>query len=275
MTLYVICNFVVLQEFVPFGINVAFSKKVARLILASVLLCLTCFSPGTPTTFYILKTCMCGKLGTLNCPLAWVCECTVLALRLVQEEPFLLLKTTGISSNNQNKGHDWRTIGHWQMLVILCFGCDWPVKHAKPAAGFYVWPIHLKDFLSFLLFSSHHSSSQLDFSHFQKCLKLNRNYAAFLLKLYSNWFAVIVKWHATGRMGLFSSLKLSLDQNGALQGLGHQLRNTELLLGTTTQAHPELGSDNQLLEPVSIELVSEFILQLDKKRKRRGGSYLK
>lgn len=34
---------------------------------------------------------------------------------------------------------DWRSIGHWQMLVIHCFGCDGPVKQAKPAASFYVW----------------------------------------------------------------------------------------------------------------------------------------
>lgn len=36
--------------------------------------------------------------------------------------PFLLLKTTGIGSSNQNKEQSWRTTGHQQMLVIHCFG---------------------------------------------------------------------------------------------------------------------------------------------------------
>lgn len=67
--------------------------------------------------------------------------------------PFLLLKTTGIGSSNQNKEQSWRTTGHQQMLVIHCFGCGWPAARAKPAASFYVWswPIDLMHFLVFLL----------------------------------------------------------------------------------------------------------------------------
>lgn len=59
----------------------------------------------------------------------------------------------------------------------------------------------------------------------------------------------MVKLCVTERMRRFSPLKVSRDQNPALQSHGHQLRNTELLIGATTQTHPEPGSDSQLLEP--------------------------
>lgn len=74
---------------------------------------------------------------------------------------------------DQLQQSEQRTFGLWRMLVILCFGCDGPVKQAKPAAGL-ANPFEGFSLLS--LFSSHHSSSQLDFGHFQKCLKLIRKY---------------------------------------------------------------------------------------------------